>query len=437
MGQATLEITLILALILFNGVLSMSEIALVSARKIRLQQRADQGDEKACQALKLAENPSQFLSTVQVGITLVGTLSGAYGGATLAEVLAAALEKIPLLAPYSDGIALGFVVLLITFFTLILGELVPKRLGLNNPETIAATVARPMQVLSLLTKPAVRLLNFSTDQVLRLFRVHPSDEPPVTEEEIKLLIKQGAHAGVFEQSESDMVTAIFRLGDRRVGSLMTPRTEIEWLDLDDSPSENLCKIKKSTHSRFPLGKTSLDNIQGVLAAKDLLVCDLDDPAVDFRKYTLPPVFVPENMPAMNVLEVLRQDPQPALVMVIDEYGGLQGLVTAQDILGAIVGELPFAGSLIEPDIVQRADGSWLVDGRIPIDEFIEAFRKVELPEDERGYYQTLGGYVMTNLGKMPQTGDTFIRSGLKFEVADMDGMRVDKVLIMPLSEWEI
>ena len=429
MGEAALEIFLILFLILFNGVLAMSEMALVSSRKVRLQQRADMGDEKARSALEIAQEPSRFLSTVQIGITLVGVLAGAFGGATVAQVIEKGLSKFPLLAPYSQGLSLGLVVVTITYLSLILGELAPKRLALSNPETIASIMARPMQLISRITFPVVRLLNFSTDLVLRVLRVQQSDEPPITEEEIKLLIRQGTHAGILEEAETDMVTAIFRLGDRRIGTIITPRTEIEWLDLVDPLDENLEKVIHSHHSRFPVGKGSLDSIQGVLAAKDLLSCNLTDSSADLTRCVIAPVFVPENMQALKVIEVFRADPQPALVFVIDEFGGLQGLVTANDILEAIVGELPESGTSYEPEIIQRKDGSWLVDGMLPVDEFKDYFQVGDLPEQDRGLYQTLGGFVMSSLGRVPQTGDTFDWKELRFEVADMDGMRVDKVIL--------
>jgi putative hemolysin len=269
----------------------------------------------------------------------------------------------------------------------------------------------------------------STEVILRILRIKPSQEPSITEEEIKLLIRQGAHSGIFEETEMDMVNAIFRLGDRRIETLITPRPEIDWIDLDNSPEENYKKVIESGHSRFPVGKGSLDNIQGVIVAKDLLAGLLKDSSVDIRKCIIPAVFVPQNMRAMKVLEVLRDDPQPVMVLVFDEFGGLQGLVTANDLLEAIVGELPEAGSKYEPEIVQRRDGSWLVDGMLAVDEFLEYFQLGELPDEERGLYQTLGGLVMSSLGRVPKSGDAFDWHDLHVEVADMDGLRVDKVLI--------
>lgn len=431
MGNLAIEIVIILALILFNGVLAMSEIALVSSRKVRLQQRADTGDENAKAALKLAHNPSNFLSTVQVGITLVGILAGAFGGATVAEVVADLLSNYEPIKPYSQSIAFGLVVLVITYLSLILGELVPKRLALSNPEKFAAGMAKPMIGFSRLVLPLVRLLEISTEFILRVLRIKPSLEPSVTEDEVKLLIRQGARSGIFEETEMDMVNAIFRLGDRRIGTLITPRPEIEWIDLDNLIEENLEKVVQSGHSRFPVGKGSLDNIQGVIAAKDLLACLLKDSSVDIQKCIIPAVFVPENMRAMNVLEVLRRDPHPTMVLVIDEFGGLQGLVTANDLLESIVGELPESGGKFEPEIVQRKDGTWLVDGMLAVDEFMEYFHLGELPDSERGLYQTLGGMVMSTLGRVPKSGDAFNWKGLQIEVADMDGLRVDKVMISP------
>lgn len=432
MGDITLEIVVVLLLILFNGVLAMSEIALVSSRKVRLQQRADEGDVNARAALKLANNPSNFLSTVQVGITLVGVLAGAFGGATIAEVIAEFLSQYEYLRPYSESIALGFVVLTITYLSLILGELAPKRLALSNPEYFASKMAAPMSGFSRLVYPVVRLLDFSTEVVLKIFGVKPSNEPSITEEEIKLLVKQGFRSGILEANEMDMVNAIFRLGDRRIETLITPRPEIDWIDLENSLDENLETITESGHSRFPVGKGSLDNIQGVLVAKDLLSIDFQDPKFDIKKCTVPAVFVPENMRAIKVLEVFRNDPQPSLVLVIDEYGGILGLVTANDLLEAIVGGLPESGDQYEPEILQRKDGSWLVDGMIAMDEFMEYFHLGALPSEERGLYQTLGGLVMSSLGRMPKSGDAFDWKGLHIEVADMDGFRVDKVMVAGL-----
>jgi putative hemolysin len=430
MSSLSLEVFFVVALILVNGVLAMAEMAVVSARKIRLQQRASEGDEKARAALFLAEDPGDFLSTVQIGISLVGILAGAFGGATIAEQLAARLSEILWLAPYSEALSVGVVVLAITYLSLVFGELVPKRLALNNAERTAATLAGPMRTLARLTSPAVRLLSFSTDLVLRLLGAKKSNEPLVTEEEVRVMIEQGTEAGVFEAAEQDMVAGVFRLGDRRVGTLITPRTEIVWLDLEDPPEVNQRKIIESVHSIFPVAEGSLDNVLGVVLAKDLLVSSLEGRPVILKDLLREPLYVPENMAALKALELLRAARLP-MALVIDEYGGLQGMVTLNDILQAIVGEVSAPGEGEEPGIIQREDGSWLLDGMLPVDEFAELFDLDELPEIETAQYQTLGGFVMSHLGRIPTPGDHFEWADLRIEVMDMDGFRVDKVLVVP------
>ncbi|MEW5869439.1 MAG: hemolysin family protein [Chloroflexota bacterium] len=421
-----IEILVILVLILLNGWLAMAEMGLVSARRARLQQKAGEGNGRAQAALYLLKQPSEFLSAVQIGITLVGILAGAVGGATISEFLAQALRQIPALAAYSEELAFGVVVLTITYLSLVLGELAPKRLALNNPERIAMAVARPMQRLAHLAAPVVRLLIASTNAVLRAARQDTRQDVPVTEDEIKVLIDQGTQAGVFEKVEQEMVAGVFRFADRRVGTLITPRTEIEWLDLDESVETNLRKIAESIHARFPVGRGSLDKIEGIVLAKDVLGCCLAGRDFNLTGCMIEPCFVPENMPALKVLEIFKVS-SPHLVLVIDEFGGLQGLVTAQDILEAIVGDLPAPGQVDEAEIVQREDGSWLLDGMLPADEFKELFRLAKLP-DERSY-QTLGGFVVNYLGQIPTSGDHFEWGELRFEVMDMDGLRVDKVLV--------
>ncbi len=409
----------------------MSEMAVVSARKVRLQQWANEGDAKARAALELANAPNQFLSTIQIGITLIGILTGAFGGATIAQAFAALLSQIPWLAPYSRVIGLGFVVLVITYLSLIIGELVPKRVALNNPERIAATVAAPMRALSAIAAPVVHLLSSSTDVVLRLMGIVPSAEPHVTEEEIKVLIEQGTEAGTFEAAEQDMVQRVFRLGDRRVSGLMTPRLEIVWLDLEDSPEENRQKMTTSVHSRFPVCQGSLDNVLGIVQVKELLARMLADQPLDLTASLQTPLFVPEGMLALKVLELFKQSGTHT-ALVIDEYGVTQGLVTLNDILEAIVGDIPSFDELAEPQAIQREDGSWLLDGMMPVEEFLKLFEMKETSETQEGNYQTLGGLMITHLGRIPTSTDHFEWSGLRFEVMDMDGNRVDKVLVMPI-----
>jgi putative hemolysin len=429
----TFEIILLLVLIIANGALAMAEIAVISARKARLQKNAEEGDEKARAALRLAHDPGDFLSTVQIGITLVGVLAGAFGGATIAKHLSSALETIPVLAPYSAAVGVGIVVILITYFTLVLGELVPKRLALNNPEVIAMAVAQPMFTLSRLTSPLVKLLSKSSEGVLHLMGVKPKNEPPVTEEEIRVMIDQGTRAGVFEEVEQDMVEAIFRLGDRRVGTLITPRTEVIWLEVDDPIEDIQRKIMSSDYSRFPVAQGSLDHVIGLVQAKDLLAKTFSGEPLNLQEVMVQPLYVPETMPAFKVLELFRES-RVHTALVIDEYGGFQGLVSLFDIMEAIVGEIPEIGEITEPEIRQREDGSWLIDGKLPVDEFKVLFHLKGMPDQERNYYQTLGGFVMTYLGHIPEAGDHFEWSGLRFEVMDMDGLRVDKVLIVPEPE---
>ncbi|MEH2359387.1 hemolysin family protein [Nostoc sp.] len=430
MSSITFEILIILVLIIANGVFSMSEMAIVSARKVRLQQLANQGDPKAKAALKLAESPNHFLSTVQVGISLIGILTGAFGGATIANRLAIDVKRVPLLAPYSEPLSFGIVVLLITYFSLIVGELVPKRLALNNPERIASIVAIPMQALAAIASPVVFLLSASTDLILRLLGITASTDPQVTEEEIKILIEQGTEAGTFEEAEQDMVERVFRLGDRPVSYLMTPRPDIVWLDLDDSAEENRQKMVDSAYSRYPICQGGLDNVLGVIPVTDLLARSFRGEPLDLTIGLRQPVFVPESTRGLKVLELFKQT-ITHMALVVDEYGVIQGLVTLNDIMSEIVGDVPSTDGQDQPQAVQREDGSWLLDGMLPVEEFLELFGMEEWQPDERGSYQTLGGFVITNLGRIPAAADYFEWQSMRIEVMDMDGNRVDKVLVIP------
>ncbi|MBD2724892.1 HlyC/CorC family transporter [Nostoc sp. FACHB-892] len=430
MSSITFEISIILVLIIANGVFSMSEMAVVSARKVRLQQLANQGDVKAKAALKLAESPNHFLSTVQVGISLIGILTGAFGGATIANRLAVYVKVVPLLAPYSEPLSFGIVVLLITYLSLIVGELVPKRLALNNPERIASIVAIPMQALSAIASPMVYLLSASTDLILRLLGITASTEPQVTEEEIKILIEQGTEAGTFEEAEQDMVERVFRLGDRPVSYLMTPRPDIVWLDLDDSAEENRHKMVDSAYSRYPVCQGGLDNVLGVIPVTDLLARSFRGEPLDLTVGLRQPIFVPESTRGLKVLELFKQT-ITHMALVVDEYGVIQGLVTLNDIMSEIVGDVPSTDGQDHPQAVQREDGSWLLDGMLPVEEFLELFGMEEWESEERGSYQTLGGFVITHLGRIPAAADHFEWQNMRIEVMDMDGNRVDKVLVVP------
>ncbi|MEH1893411.1 MAG: hemolysin family protein [Nostoc sp.] len=430
MSSTTFEILIILVLIIANGVFSMSEMAIVSARKVRLQQLANQGDPKAKAALKLAESPNHFLSTVQVGISLIGILTGAFGGATLANRVAVYIKRVPLLAPYSDPLSFGIVVLIITYFSLIVGELVPKRLALNNPERIASIVAIPMQALAAIASPVVYLLSASTDLILRVLGITASTEPQVTEEEIKILIEQGTEAGTFEEAEQDMVERVFRLGDRPVSYLMTPRPDIVWLDLEDSAEENRQKMVDSAYSRYPVCQGGLDNVLGVIPVTDLLARSFRGEPLDLTVGLRQPVFVPESTRGLKVLELFKQT-ITHMALVVDEYGVIQGLVTLNDIMSEIVGDVPSTDGQDQPQAVQREDGSWLLDGMLPVEDFLELFGMEEWQSEERGSYQTLGGFVITNLGRIPAAADYFEWQSMRIEVMDMDGNRVDKVLVVP------
>lgn len=416
------EIITIIILIVINGVLAMSEAALVASRKARLQQQASEGNKASALAVKLIEDPNIFLSAVQIGITLIGVLSGAVGGATIAEKLAVFFEKIPYIGHYSESVSLGLVVLVITVLTIWLGELVPKRLGINSPERIAQIVAGPMLFISRVFSPLIKLMSNATNFVLRIFGVNPSVEPPITEEELQLLIDQGTQAGVFEEAEQDMVEGIFSLGDTRVYSVMTPRTEIVWLDVSDSTEEILEKMSGSPYSRFPVRQDSLETIVGIVKSRDLLVSILSQKQINLKELAKPAHFIPETMLASRALEVLKKN-NAEMLLVVDEFGGVQGLLTINDILEEIVGVME--GD--EPQATQRQDGSWLLDGMLEVDEFKEIFNLNELPHETE--YETLSGFIMTSLGRLPQTADHFEWNNLRFEVVDMDGRRVDKVLV--------
>lgn len=432
MSSTSGDILIILVLIIANGLFAMSEIAVVSARKARLQQKANEGDPRARYALELAKEPNLFLSTTQIGITLVGIFAGAFGGATIAERFAVYFEKIPVLAPYGEFISLFLVVACITYLSLIIGELVPKRLALNNPERVAMVIANPMRILSKITSPIVFLLSASTEIVLKVLRVRQSNEPPVTEEEIKVMIEQGTKAGMFEEAEQDMVERVFRLGDQRVSALFTPRTSIEWLDLEDSLQDNLHVIKEGTHSRYLVCAGELDNVVGIVQVKDLLDQMVDGQVLDLKGLLRDPLFVPETTRALKVLELFKQS-GTHLAVVIDEYGHILGLITLNDILEALVGDIPSEEEGSSPKIVRREDGTWLVEGMLSIDEFKDYFQIKKLPGEERDTYQTIGGFVMMFMEIVPDPGDHFEWGGYCFEVVDMDGNRVDKLLIKTLS----
>lgn len=431
MSNIFVELLLIFLLILINGFFSMSEIALVQARKIRLEQRADEGDSGAKNALILKESTDRLLAAVQIGITMVGVFTGALGGATLAERLSVSLAHIPWLATIAGGLAVVLVALITTYFSLVIGELIPKQLALNNPEDVASSVSGIMRFISWIASPVIKLLTVSTDLGLRLLRAKPSEEPPITEDEIKVLMEQGTQVGVFDASEQNMVEGVFRLNDRSIDSIMTPRTEIEWLDLNDTPEAIFEQIQASSHSRFPVARETVDNVIGILNSKDLLEQKLNDQPFDLASLVSKPLFVPESTSASRVLEMSKKAGVHE-VLVIDEYGGLLGMVTLFDVLEAIVGGLPNQDETFQPEIVLREDGSYLLDGLLPIDDLKEILDLDKLPEEVKIGYQTVGGFVMSQLKSIPAAGQHFHLGEFRFEVLDMDGRRVDKVLLTRL-----
>ncbi|UTH75902.1 hemolysin family protein [Chromobacterium sp. IIBBL 290-4] len=434
-----MEILLLLGLVLLNAVFAMAEIAIVSSRKVRLQQKADDGHKGARAALKLAAEPTRFLSTVQVGITSISILSGVYGEAALSEHLRERLILIPMLAPYSKPLSVALMVLFITTLSLIFGELVPKRLALLNPEGVAMALARPMQLLSQLCAPLVRVFSQVTDGLLRLLGAKKSDEPSITEDEIRVLMEQGADEGVFDRAEQELVENIFRLDNRKAASVMTPRKDVVILDLEDGPEAIRATLLQHSFSHFPVCRGDTDQLLGILNAKRLLDRLLRGETVDFAADLTPPLYVPATCTLMQLLEQFKQARSHS-ALVVDEYGELEGLVSINDVMEAIVGDMPAIGGEND-EIVQREDGSWLVDGMLSPDRFREFFElENELPGETGGNVHTLGGVVMFQLGRIPSVTDRFEWNGFSFEVVDMDKTRVDKILVqrhhLPQPEFE-
>jgi putative hemolysin len=425
-------ILVILLLIVLNGIFVMAEMAVVSSRKPRLQQFANEGSHGARTALELATTPNRFLATTQIGITLIAILTGAIGERTLTNRLAASLIQFPQFKDYSEGLAFAIVVIAITYLSLIIGELLPKRLALHNPERIASAMSGLMNFLSRLCAPVVLLINGSTNLVIGAFALRPSGGPPVTEEEIKVMMEQGAEAGVFEEAEHDIMKSIFKLGDRGVSALMKPRRDVVWLDAEDPFVENQKKLASSLYSRFPVGQGSLDNVLGIVQTKDLLTRCLAGSMIDLKENLRPPLFVPEALPALRLLEMFKKS-RTHLALVVDEYGGVEGLVTLNDILEDLVGDVASVDMPEERQVVTRPDGSMLIDGKLQLDDLKEVLQIPELASEKTGGYQTLGGLVMLHVGRVPVTGDTFELDGHKFEVVDMDGKRVDKVLVSKIA----
>ncbi|MDP1735471.1 MAG: hemolysin family protein [Sulfuritalea sp.] len=427
-----MEILFLIALIVLNGLFAMSEIALVTARRTRLARLAEDGDGSAAVAIKLHDEPTRFLSTIQIGITSIGILNGIVGEAVLAEPFAVWMNELGLEKEASSIAATALVVVVITYISIVVGELVPKRIGQFNPEGIARLVARPMQFLALFTRPFVRLLSFSTDTILRILGQREQPGQSVTEEEIHAMIQEGSDAGVIEDQERDMVRNVFRLDDRQIGSLMIPRADIVHLDVDHPIEENMQWIAASDHSRFPVCRGGLHEVLGIVNAKQLLTQRIKGGEANLETHLQPAIFVPETLTGMDLLGHFRAS-GTQMVLVVDEYGEVQGLVTLQDVLEAVTGEFK-PRNQEDAWAVQREDGTWLLDGLIPIPELKDQLEWKSVPEEDKGRYHTLSGLVMWLLGRLPQTGDKTAWGGWQLEVIDLDGRRVDKVLATKIPD---
>lgn len=422
------EIFIILGLILLNGLFSMAEIALVSARKARLESQANKGDKRAQDALKLSEHPDTFLSTVQIGITLIGILTGIYSGEKLKTDFIDFLNRFEYIKPYSNGVATTIIVIIITYFSLVLGELVPKRIGLSRPETIAKIVAGPMRVVSIVTYPFIWLLSKSSNVIVSIFNIKAKDNQ-VTEEEIKAIISEGTEQGTIEEAEQEIIERVFHLGDRNITSLMTHRSDIIWFDTNDNEASIREKIVSEPHSAYPICENDIDNIKGVVTLKDLYVTN--DLTV-FRQYMKPALFVPSNITAYTLLEKFKEKKLHAC-FIVDEYGSVQGMITLNDILEAIVGDLP-QQDVQDYEIVEREDGTYLVDAQIPFYDFLSRFEKTEWMHEGEQEFDTLAGFILHRLERIPHTGDKLEWKGFTIEIVDMDAQRIDKVLVTISSD---
>lgn len=427
-----MELLLLFFLIVLNGLFAMSEIAVVSARKARLKVLGDAGQQRANAALALQERPAGFLSTIQVGITSIAILSGAIGENMLAQPIAEMLSGVPILAPYSRGLALALVVILITYFSVVVGELVPKRLALMAPESIAGFVARPMIWLAAIARPLVWLLSRSSDVLVHVLGAKARQEPPVSDEEIRVLMEQGAEAGVFHVSEQALVANVLRLDEQRINEIMTPRKDVAYIDLHGSAEEIRQRIISNPHSQILVCEGGLNDIAGVLRTNDLVKNVLAGGHIDVRAVMRAPAYIPDSSTITNLFEQFRKT-STQMACIVDEYGDLLGVVTVTDIMEAIVGELPDDGGAEPPELAQRSDGSWLLDGSTTIQRFKSTFRLSRLDDEAEDDYYTMGGFAMHQLGKVPEVADIFQCGGLQFEVLDMDGSRVDKLLVTVLS----
>ena len=430
MSEVVTEIILLFVLILINGMFSMAEMAVVSSRRARLQASLEDGDQRAKTVLDLLDNPNDFFSTIQIAITLIGVITGAVGAQTFSHYLVDVLVKVPFLKGVAQPLSVLLISSLITYFSLVIGELIPKRIATNNPEKIAMTMCGPIRVLSKIFLPVVRILSFSTDLGLKIIGIKEVEESAVSEDEIKVMIEQGKQDGVFEENEQDIVESVFRLSDQTVDALMTPRTELDWIDLEAPVEESLKEIADSTYHYFPLVRGNPDNVVGVISSKALLDAYIRGSDIDLEKIAEPPLFVPESKPALSLLDDLKAS-ESNFAVVLDEYGGFSGMITPYDLLNELVGDVTNIGEEPndEDEVLVRDDGSWSFDGMIDIEEFKETIGVKELPDEARIGYQTLAGFILSQTGSIPAAGYSFDWTDFHFEIVDMDGLRIDRVFV--------
>jgi len=427
------NIIFIFILFLVNAVFAMYEIAMVSSKKTRLIARAEDGLKGASDGLELLQDPDQqYLSAIQIMITMIDTLAGGIGGAQLSQPLAEVFKRVSWLAPFAEIAALILVVIVITYFSIVIGELIPKRIAVSKPEDVVTRLSPMIKGLSRVMRPLTKLLSASTNFGIKLFNIDVTKEPTITEEELKGYIQEGRQTGVFDEAEQTMVDGVFRFTDRRVDAIMTPHTELDWINLDDDHDKIVNDLMESSYSRLPVAHGDLDRSLGYINTKDLLGVDIHSPQFNLEAYIREPLFFPGNMQAVKAFEQFRETGIHH-ALVLDEYGGVEGFVTLYDVLESIVGDIPLDEHDKDQDVVLRSDGTWLVDGLIPIDELKEIMDVDELPEEDKAGFQTLSGFVMNQLGSIPKTGAVFDWDHWRFEVVDMDGHRVDRVLVTDLS----
>jgi putative hemolysin len=434
MTGGILEIIIIIILIILTGYLSMAELAVVSIRKAKMQKYLEEGNENAQIVFDLLEDPNEFLSTVQIGISLIGVLTGAFGGVTLAEPL----SKLISFVPYNEPISVIIVVVVTTYLTLVVGEIVPKVIALNDPEKVSLKVAKSMVILSKISKPVSFILAKSSSFLLWILRIENKNDNLVTEEEIELMIKEGIEDGTIEQEEEDIIKRVFKLDDQKVESIMTPRNEIIWIDLEDSKEINKVKIIESKRSIFPIASGELDDFMGVVQAKDILSLMFSDSDFDINKIIKEPLIVSENLETLELLKEFKENQEYVhMSLVVDEFGSVEGLITLNDLLEGIVGDIPGIDEEDDPQAIQRDDGTWLIDGRYPIDRFKELFDfKDSLPDEEEDNYTTLAGFILSISGTIPDEEDKYECGRFIFEIIDIDGHQIDKVLVTDLGSEE-